>query len=115
MRVLGRQHGDGGLDDSRVAHAGVEIAGRKGGRRRSPDAGAGVGGVHELARGALVLRRHRAGEVEGAAGNVRVDVNAAGEDDHTGGVDGAPAVNVGNDAAIVHADVLDDAVDIVGG
>jgi hypothetical protein len=72
-------------------------------------------GVHELGGRALVLGREGAGEVERAAGDVRVDIDAAGEDDHAGGVDDASAVNVGNDLAVVDADVLDDAVDIVRG
>ena len=64
---------------------------------------------------AVVLRRHRAGEVERPAGDVRVNVDAAGEDDHPRGVDGAAALDVGDDAAVVDAEVLDDAVDAVGG
>ena len=56
-----------------------------------------------------------AGEIEGGAGDVGVDVHAAGEDDHAGRVDGAAAFDVGDDAAIGDADVLDDAVDVVGG
>ena len=41
-----------------------------------------------------------AGEVEGGAGDVRVNVHAAGEDDHAGGVDGAAALDVGDDPAV---------------
>ena len=46
---------------------------------------------------------------------MRVNIDAAGKDDHAGRVDGAAAVDVGDDAAVGDADVLDDAVDVVGG
>ena len=80
------------------------------------DAAAALRRVHELA----ALRRWSsgimaAGEVERGAGDVRVDVHAAGEDDHAGRVDGAAALDVGDDAAVGDADVLDHAVDAVGG
>ena len=63
----------------------------------------------------VIFGNKAAREVERAAGDVRVDIDAAGEDDHAGGVNDATAIDVGNDLAVVDADVLDDAVDIVGG
>ena len=57
-----------------------------------------------------------AGEVERAAGDVRVDIDAAGKDDHAGRVDRAAAVDRRRRSCrIVDAEVLDDAVDAVGG
>ena len=64
-------------------------------------------------RGALVLRDEPAGEVEGAAGDVGVDVDAAGKHDHAARVDRAAALDLSDDPAIGDADVLDDAVDPV--
>ena len=64
---------------------------------------------------AVILRGHRAGEVERGAGDVRVDIDAAGKDDHAGRVDRAAALDVGDDPAVGDADVLDHAVDAVGG
>ena len=54
-------------------------------------------------------------KLRAAAGDVRVNVDAAGEDDHARGVDRAAAVDVGDDPAVGDADVLDLAVDAVGG
>ena len=72
-------------------------------------------GADERLVAAVVLRDHGAGEVEGGPGDVGVDIHPAGEDDHARGVDGAAALDVGDDAAVADADVLDDAVDAVGG
>ena len=49
---------------------------------------------------AVVLRDHGAGEVERGAGDVGVDVDAAGEDDHARRVDRAAALDVGDDPAV---------------
>ncbi len=49
------------------------------------------------------------------AGDMRVNIDAAGKDDQARGVDDAAAVDVSNDLAVVDAEVLDDAVDVVGG
>ena len=73
--------------------------------------------MHELPGDALILGDEAAGEVERAAGHVRVHVHAAREDHHAGRVDGAAGapVRVGHDTAVVvDADVLDDAFDAVG-
>ena len=59
-----------------------------------------IGGADERGVAAVVFRDHGAGEVEGGAGDVRVDVDAAGKDDHAGGVDGAAALDVGDDPAV---------------
>ncbi len=70
----------------------------------------------------VALRRwssgdHGPGEIEGGPGHVRVDIDAAGKDDHPRGVDGPAAVDIstGNDAAIGDANVLDFAIDAVRG
>ena len=63
----------------------------------------------------MILRGHRPGEVERGAGDVGVDIHAAGEDDHAGRVDHAAALDLGDDAAVRDADVLDHAVDAVRG
>ena len=73
--------------------------------------------MHELPGDALILGNQPAGEVERAAGHVRVNVHAAREDQHAGRVNraGAAAVGVGDDTAIGgDADVLHDAFDAVG-
>ena len=46
---------------------------------------------------------------------MRVNIDAARENDHPGRIDRATTHHVGNDAAIVDADVFDDAIDVVGG
>ena len=64
---------------------------------------------------ALVLRRHRPGKVERGAGDVGVNIHAAGEDEHAGGVDHAAALDLRDDAAVRDANVLDHAVDAIRG
>ena len=113
VRVLGGEDRHGGLVDGRPAHAGVQVAGRERRGRDAAEPGATVRRVHERQRPPHVFRRQPAGEVERGAGDVRVDVDAAGKDDHPGRVDRAPAFDVGDDAAVGDADVLDDAVDAV--
>jgi len=74
--------------------------------------------VQELARHALVLGDEAAREVERAAGDVRVDIHAAGHHDGAAGIDGASArgeIGLGDEAAVSNAKVRDDAVDPVGG
>ena len=75
--------------DGRVAHAGVEVAGAKVVGVVPADAAAALRRVEERPRLAVVLRDQPAGEVERRAGDVRVDIDAAGEDDHAGRVDRA--------------------------
>ena len=74
--------------------------------------------MQELACGALILRHEAAREVESSAGDVRVNIDAAGEDDHPGRVDRSTGAGIGasaaHDASAVDANVLDDAVDAVG-
>ncbi len=113
--VLGGQDRHGGLVDRRPAHAGVEVAGDVGRGGGAADAAAADGGADRRVVAAVVLRDHGAGEVQGGAGDVRVDIDAAGEDDHAGGVDGAAALDLRDDAAVRDADVADLAVDAVGG
>ena len=62
----------------------------------------------------MIFRRHGAGEVNGGARDVRMNIHAAGEYDHAGRVDGASALDIGDDPAVRDADVLDYAVDAVG-
>ena len=115
--VLGGEDGNGGFVDRGPAHAGVQITGGERGRRHAADAGAQLRRVHELPGDALIFRNEAAGEIERAAGHVRVNVHPTGEDHHAGRVDcaDAAAVRVGDDAAVVgDADVLHDAVDAVG-
>ena len=70
----------------------------------------------ESLRATMVFRRHRASEVDGPAGHVRVYVNAAGKDNHPGGIDRPTAVHGGGESApIVDEKVFDFAVDPVGG
>ena len=52
-----------------------------------------LGRVQERRGLAVVLRRHRPGEVEGRAGDMGVDIHAAGEDEHAGRVDRAAALD----------------------
>ena len=82
VRVLGREDRDGGFVHRRPAHAGVQITGREGRGRHAAEAAAALRRVNELPRGALVFGDEAAGEVERAAGDVRVDVDAAGKHDH---------------------------------
>src|SRR5262249_8228114 len=85
--------------------------------RQAADAGAELRCVKELARDALILGNEAAGEVEGAAGDVGVDVDAARKHHHPGRVDGAhrgSIVSRGNPAIVTNPDVLDDTVDAVG-
>jgi hypothetical protein len=115
--VLGGQDRNSGFVDGRPAHAGIQIAGRERRRGHPPDTGAELRRVHELAGDALIFGDEPAGEVERAAGDVRVHVHAAREDDHSGGVNGAiaGAVGVGDHAAVVgDTDILHDAIDAVG-
>ena len=72
-------------------------------------------GANERLRAAMVFRRHRAGEVDRAAGDVRVNIDAAGKDDHPRRIDRPAAVDRRDESArIVDAEVFDLAVDAVG-
>src|SRR4029453_16555680 len=70
--------------------------------------------VHELTRDALVLGHEPAGEVEGPAGDVGVDVDPAGKHERAARVDCAAAIDLSDDAALGDADVLYYAVDPIG-
>src|SRR5712692_91675 len=61
----------------------------------------------------VILRGDAPGEVHRGAGDVGVDVDPAGEDDHAAGVDRAAALDLGDDPAIRDADVLEGAEDPV--
>src|SRR5437667_7650841 len=87
---------------------------REGSGGHATDSGAELRPAPELTRDALVLRDEPAGEVEGPAGNVGVDVDPAGKNDHAARIDCRTAVGSSDDAAISDADVFDDAVDPVG-
>jgi hypothetical protein len=63
----------------------------------------------------MIFRRHGASEIDGRAGDVGVNVHAARENDHAGRVDRASTINVGDDATVGNANVLDNAVDVVRG
>ena len=67
------------------------------------------------ATGMVVFRDHRPGEVKCGPGDVGMDIDPAGEDHHAGRIDGAPAFDLFNDAAVRDADIPDLAVDPVGG
>ena len=115
--VLGGEDRDRGLVDRRPPHPGVQISGGERGRRQAADAGPELRRVHELPGDALILGNQPAGEVERAAGHVRVNVHPARENQHAGRVDraAAAAVGVGDDPAIGgDADVLHDAFNAVG-
>src|SRR5262249_52790452 len=84
----------------RVARAGVGGAGGVGGGRGSADAaGADLGGGKGRTA-AVVLGNHGAGEVEGGAGDVRVDVTPARKNDQTGRINGSAAIDIGNNLAV---------------
>ena len=70
--------------------------------------------MHELARDALVLRHEPAGEVEGSAGDVGMDVDPAGKYERAARVDCAAAIDLSDDPALGDADVLDYAFDPIG-
>ena len=117
VRVTRGQDRHGRFVDGRPPHAGVQISGGKRGRRHAAEAGAAIEAVQELARRAMVLRHQPAREVEGAAGDVRVNVHAARHHDHAACVDRARArgeIAVGDDPAVRDAQILDHAVDPVG-
>ena len=112
--VPGREDRHGRLVHGGVAESGVEVAGDEGGRGRSADAAAAHRRADERGVAAMVLRDHGAGEVEGGAGDMGVNVHAAGENDHARRIDGAAVRHVGDDPAVRDADVADLAVDVVG-
>jgi hypothetical protein len=56
-----------------------------------------------------------AGKVECGSCDVRVDIDAAGENNHASRVDRATACHAFDDAAVVDGNIFDDAVDVVGG
>ncbi len=114
VRVSGRQHGHGRFVDRRPSHPGIEIARGERRRRHAAEAGAAIGAVQELARGALIFGNEASREVEGPAGHVGVDVDAAGKHDHPARVERSRALGVGDDLAVSDADVANDAVDPVG-
>ena len=109
VRVARRQNRHSGFVHRRPAHAGVQVTGGEGGGRHAAQAGAAIDAVQELARHALVLGDEAAREVERAAGDVRVDIHAAGHHDGAAGIDGASArgeIGLGDDAAVSDAKVL---------
>ncbi len=114
VRVPGRQHGNGRFIHGRITEAGVKIAGNEGRGRGPADAAARHERAHEFLVPAVVLRDHRAGKVERGPRDMRMHIDAAGKHHHARRVDGATALNVGDDAAVVDANVLNDAVDVVG-
>ncbi len=114
VRVPGRQHRHGGFVDRRPAHAGVQIAGGKGGRRHPANTAASSLRANEGLRAAMVLGRHRAGEVDRTAGDVRVHVDTAGKDHHPGCIDRSPLDCRRHKLAVGDEQILDFAVDAVG-
>src|SRR4029079_1191348 len=63
----------------------------------------------------MVFGRHRASEIDCAAGHVGVHVNAAGKDDHHRGIDRPAAVQGSSESTrIVDEEVFDFAIDAVG-
>ena len=79
VRVLGGEDGHRRLVHSGPAHTRVEVAGRERRWCHPADAGPAFRRMDEFPRGALILRNEPACEIEGAPGNVRVDVDAAGQ------------------------------------
>src|SRR6185436_14105342 len=106
---------DGRFVDRRPAHAGVEIArGERGGSHASQTAAARFGPNKRLGA-AMILRRHGAGEVDRSAGDMRVNIHAAGEDNHSACINRSATFDGGNKLpVVVDAEILDDTVDVVG-
>ena len=118
VRVSGRQDRHRRFVHRRPAHAGVEVAGGKRGGRHAAQAGAAAGTMQKLAGGALIFGNQAAGEIQGATGDVRVDIDPAGKHEHAARINNLVARlgrMIVNDAAAGDADVLDRAVDAVGG
>ena len=63
----------------------------------------------------MIFRRHGPSEVDRAARDVRVDVNATGENNHPGGIDRTTADDRRNKLAAINTQVPDLAVNAVGG
>jgi hypothetical protein len=85
-------------------------------RRHSPEAAATGLGADEGLRSPMVLRRHGPREVDRSAGDMRVNIDAAGKNNQARRVDRAPAGNRGGETArIVDEQVADLAVDAVRG
>src|SRR5262249_200279 len=122
VRVPGGEDGHRRLVHGGVAEAGVEVASDEGRRRGPADAAARPQRADEFLVAAVGVRvgggvggDQGAGEVERRPGEGGVDGDAAGKDHQAAGVDGAAAVDVGDNLTIADADVLDAAVDVVGG
>src|SRR5262249_55263944 len=111
VRVPGRQDRHGRLVDRGVTQPRVQVAGHVGGRGRAGDAAAVRLRADDRRIAAVIFRDHGPGEVEGRAGDVGVDVDAARKDHAARRVDGTAALDVGDDAAVADADVPDLAVD----
>ncbi len=110
---IGPQHGR--LEHRGVAELGIAAAGGVRGRHRAPAAAAAEGAAH-LRIGAAILLHQQAGEVHLAAGDVAVQVDAAGHDDIAvqvvfliGGLVGRR-----DDAAIQYLDVARDRILAIG-
>jgi len=115
VRVAGIEHRNGRFIHRREAHAGVEVAGGERRGSHPAEAAAPRFGANEGLSAAMVFGRHRAGEIDRAAGDVGVNVDAAGEDDQAGSVDRAAGGDgAGEAAGVVDANVFDLAVDAVG-
>src|SRR5687768_13379493 len=114
VRVFGRKDWYRSFVDRGPAHPRVQIPCREGGGGHAADSTAELLSVHELARDALVLRHEPAGEVEGPAGDMGVDVDPAGKNERAARVDCAAAIDLSDDPALCDADVPDYAVDPIG-
>ncbi len=114
-RVARRERRRGGLDDGRVAQQRVAVA--RGERRGDGPAGPRArdrGAVEDV--GAVLLGRELARGVDRRPGDVGVDVDAAGHDHRPPRIDAAGVPrHVGDDLAVLHADVAHLAGDAVGG
>ena len=115
VRVPGGKDRNSRFVDRGPAHAGIEIArGKRGGGHSAQTAPPRLG-ANECLGAAMILRRHRASEIDRAAGHMRVNVHAAGEDNHSGGINRPAPFDGRNELPlVVDAEILDDAVDLVG-
>ncbi len=97
------------------AHARIEVARRKGRGSHSAQAAASSLCANERLSSTMIFGSHRAGEVDGAARDVRVDIHATRKHDQARRVDRSSARHRrGEPAAVVDEKVLDDPVNTVG-
>ena len=113
---IGRDHRR--LEGRGIAELGITVAGGEG-RRRYPAAAAAPAAVARHRVGAVIVRHQGAGEIDLAAGDMAVDVDAARHDDAAGEIVGAVDLRARfrriDDAAILDMEITDLAALSVGG